>query len=320
LRIFPLYWAALAAYILIFSVFASKINSGFVFPNAQNVFGSFNILVHILGLQIILAPAYASPILTLYFIGLIIAFYTVYPFIIMFSNSAKRLLLISSLLFLGFLLISRIFNIIDIRFFMFFSIFVFGIFTCKESLFEKSDEIVKKPFVRTLLAAFPIIFVLTVVLESRTFLILDPDVSLTVESAGSGKIESLMIISMLSNVANSLGLNYATLKFIIDTLLLNFFAMIFCIFEYRFATKFINDKLSSSLSSVITYIATSSYCVYLFHRPFLELWNAGIYFIQNPILHDVITVFVALPILVFVSYHIQMLEFNLKKYFLHKKF
>ena len=71
LRIFPLYWAALAAFILVFSVFAPKLNSGFLFPNAQNVFGFFNVLIHILGLQIFLAPAYASPMLTLYFIGLI---------------------------------------------------------------------------------------------------------------------------------------------------------------------------------------------------------------------------------------------------------
>jgi peptidoglycan/LPS O-acetylase OafA/YrhL len=319
LRIFPLYWVALIAYILIFLVFAPKLHSGFVFPNAQNVFSYSNILVHFLGLQIILAPAYASPMLTLYFIGLIIAFYTVYPFIIMFSSISKRLLLVSSTIFFGFLLVSRIFDIIEVRFFMFFWIFVLGIITCKESLFEKSEEIVKNPYVRILLAAFPIIFVLTVVLGSRTVLFLDPDVSLTVKSASGGKIESWMIISLLSNVANFLGLNYDTLKLIIDTSLLNFFAMIFCIFEYRFAMNLINDRLSTSMNSVITYIATSSYCVYLFHRPFLALWNNGINFIQNPVLHDFITVFVALPLLFIISYQLQTFEFNFKKYFSHKK-
>lgn len=116
LRIFPLYWVALIAYILIFSVYASKLDSGFVFPNARNAFGSFNMLVHFLGLQIVLAPAYASPMLTLYFIGLIIALYTVYPFIIKFSSNSKRLLFVSSTIFFVLLFLSRILNIIDVRF------------------------------------------------------------------------------------------------------------------------------------------------------------------------------------------------------------
>ena len=113
LRIFPLYWAAIAAFTLVFFIFAPKLNSGFVFPNAEHVFSSHNIIMHVLGLQIFLAPAYASPMLTLYFVGLIIVFYTIYPFIIMVSKNSKQLLFYSSLIFLGFLLISRTFNIID---------------------------------------------------------------------------------------------------------------------------------------------------------------------------------------------------------------
>lgn len=319
LRIFPLYWAALAVFMLVFYIFAPNLDSGFVFPNAENVFAFSNMLVHILGLQIFLAPTYASPMLTLYFIGLIIIFYALYPFIIMFSKSSKHLILISSLLFLGFLLISLTFNIIDPRFFMFFPIFMFGVLTCKHNMFEKSGEIIKKPFVQVLLAVFPIILVLIIVLESRTVLFLDPKVSLTVESIGSGKIESLMLISMLTSVSNSLGLNYDVLKFIIDSLLLNIFVFMFCTFEYRLAMQFINVNFSSSWSSFFTYIATSSYCVYLFHRPFLALWNAGTNFIGNPILRDAIIILVALPFLFFISYHLQRFESNLMKHLSHKK-
>lgn len=320
LRIFPLYWAALAVFMLVYLVFAKELNSSFLFPNAQNVFSFSNVLVHILGLQIFLAPTYASPMLTLYFIGLIIIFYALYPFIIILSKSSKHLIFISSLLFFGFILISKTFNIIDPRFFMFFPIFVFGVLTCKQNMFEKSREIIKKPIVLILLATFPILFVLTVVLESRTVLFLDPSVSLTAQSIGSGKIESSMIISMLSSVGHSLGLNYGILKFIIDTLLLNIFIFMFCIFEYRLAMQFINNNFSSSFGSLFTYIATSSYCVYLFHRPFFTLWNAGASLIsKNPVLHDVIAVFVALPFLFFISYHIQVFELNFMRHFSHKK-
>ena len=277
-------------------------------------------LVHILGLQIFLAPTYASPMLTLYFVGLIIIFYALYPFIIMFSKSSKHLILISSILFVGFLLISRTFKIIDPRFFMFFPIFVFGVLTCKQDIFEKSGEIIKKPVVLILLAIFPVIFALTIVLESRTVLFLDPSFSLTAQSIGSGKIESSMIISMLSSVGHLLGLNYDILRFIIDTLLLNIFIFMFCTFEYRLTMKFININFSSYLSSFFTYIATASYCVYLFHRPFLTLWNAGASLIsKNPVLHDIIVVVVALPVLFFISYHIQVSELNFMRNFSHKK-
>jgi peptidoglycan/LPS O-acetylase OafA/YrhL len=320
LRIFPLYWAALAAFTLVFYIFAPKLNSGFVFPNAEHVFSFNNLIMHILGLQIFLAPAYASPMLTLYFVGLIIVFYTIYPFIIMLSKNSKQLLLYSSLVFLGFLLISRTFNIIDHRFFMFFPIFVFGVLTCKESLFEKSTTMLQKiPFVQLLLAVFPAILVLVIVLGSRTTLLLDPKVSFTINSTGSGTIGSSMMVSMLNSMANSLGLGYVTLKFVIDTVLLNVFVIMFCVLEYKFAMRFIDNKFSSSLSSAFTYIATASYCIYLFHRPFLALWNSGTHFISNPILHDVILIFVALPILLFISYRLQILELSLKKYISHKK-
>jgi len=320
LRIFPLYWAALAVYMLVYLVFAKELNSSFLFPDAQNVFSFSNVLIHILGLQIFLAPTYASPMLTLYFIGLIIIFYALYPFIIMFSKSSKHLLFISSMLFFGFILISKTFNIIDPRFFMFFPIFVFGVFTCKQNVFEKSKEIIKKPVVLILLTIFPIVFVLTIVLESRTVLFLDPSVSLTAQSLSSGKIESSMIISMLSIVARSLGFNYDILKFIIDTILLNIFIFMFCTFEYILAMEFINNNFSSSLSSLFTYIATSSYCVYLFHRPFLTLWNAEASLLsKNLVFHDVIVLFVALPILFIISYHIQLFESNIMRNFSHKK-
>lgn len=319
LRIFPLYWAAIAAFTLVFFIFAPKLNSGFVFPNAEHVFSFQNLIMHILGLQIFLAPSYASPMLTLYFIGLIIVFYTIYPLIIMLSKNSKQFLIYSSLVFLGFLVVSRTFHIIDHRFFMFFPIFVFGILTCRESLFEKTTTMIAKiPLVQILLAILPVIFVLIIVLGSRAALLLDPMVSLTID-AGSGTIGSSMVVTMLESLANLLGMSYVALKFIfIDFLLLDVFIIAFCVLEYMFAMKYINNKFSSSLSSAFTYVATASYCVYLFHRPFLALWNSGTNFISNPILHDVILIFVALPLLLFISYNLQILELNFKKSISHK--
>lgn len=313
LRIYPLYWAALATFVLVFFVFASRLNSGFVYPNSETVFSFSNVLVHALGLQILLAPAYASPMLTLYFIGLIVIFYAIYPFIIMYSKSTKHLLLVSFIVYFGFFIISRVFNIIDHRFFMFFLVFVFGILTCRESLFGKSIKISEKiPFVYILLAALPVIFVLIIVLGLRTSLFLDPKVFVTIDIAGSGTIGSSTVRSILDSMAGLFGIDAPFLQFIIDILLLNIFAVIFCIFQYSFATKFVNDKLSRPLSSLLTHIATASYCIYLFHRPFFTLWNSGTNFIGSPILRDVIMVFIAIPLLFVISYYIQIIEFKLK--------
>ena len=321
LRIYPLYWAALATFVLVFFVFAPRLNSGFVFPNSENVFGFFNVFVHALGLQILLAPAYASPMLTLYFVGLIVIFYAIYPFLIMFSKTTKRLLLSSSIVYLGFFSISKTFNIIDHRFFIFFLIFVFGILTCKEKQFGKAVKMpVKTPLAQVLLAVLPVIFVLTIVTGLRESLFLDPRVSITIDTASGGTIGSSMVRSMLDSMAGLLSINPPLLQFLIDTLLLNIFVILFCVLEYSFAMKFVNDKFSRSLSSVFTYIATSSYCVYLFHRPFFTLWNSGTNFIVSPILRDVIMVFIAIPLLFFVSYQVQTMELNLKRNFSHRKF
>jgi peptidoglycan/LPS O-acetylase OafA/YrhL len=161
-------------------------------------------------------------------------------------------------------------------------------------------------------------FVMVIVLGSRMVLLLDPKVSMTIETPG-GTIRSSMLVSMLGSFASLLGLSYTALKFMLDTLLLNIFAIVFSVFEYKLAIKLIDDNFSGSLSSTFTYIATSSYCVYLFHRPFLALWNAGTNFISSPILRDITVFFVALPLLFFICYHIQIFEWSSKQHFSHKK-
>jgi peptidoglycan/LPS O-acetylase OafA/YrhL len=320
LRIYPLYWAALFVFVMVFFIFAPRLDSGFVFPDSENVFSLYNVLIHALGLQILLAPAYATPMLTLYFVGLIVIFYAIYPFIIMYSKSTKQLLISSFFVYAGFFLISKTFSIIDHRFFMFFLIFMFGVLACRENLFGKAERIPgKMPFVQILLSVLPVIFVLVIVLGLRSSMFLDPKISVTIET-GSGIIGSSTVRSIMDSIAGLLGVNSLLIQFIMETALLNFFMLIFCAFEYSLAMSFVNDKFSGSLNSFFTNIAASSYCVYLFHRPFFALWNSGTNFISSPILRDIIMLFVAIPLLFFISYHIQKIELNLKKNFSSRRF
>lgn len=320
LRIFPLYWAALAVFVMVFFVFASRLDSGFVFPDSENVFSPYNVLVHFLGLQILLAPAYAAPMLTLYFVGLIVIFYAIYPFIIMYSKSTEQILISSFVVYFCSFLISKTFNIIDHRFFMFFLVFMFGVLTCRERLSEKALKLPGKiPFVRLLLAILPVIFVLVIVLGLRSSMFLDPRISVTIDT-GSAIIGSSTVGSIMGSIAGLMGINLSLLEFIINLALLNIFILIFCISEYSLATRYVNDKLSGTLSSFFTNIATSSYCVYLFHRPFFTLWNSGTNFISSPILRDALMLFVAIPLLFFISYNIQKIELNMKTNFSARKY
>jgi peptidoglycan/LPS O-acetylase OafA/YrhL len=113
-RIYPLYAVALLAYSILY------------FNNNLSFWA-----IHLFGLQCILAPQYTTPIVTLWFIGLIIVFYAVYPFIIKFSQLLKRKMLgiiISSILILSCMIsIKLFFNILDSRILLFFPLFVIGI-------------------------------------------------------------------------------------------------------------------------------------------------------------------------------------------------
>ena len=97
-RIFPLYLIALLVFFVLYGLFAPRLG----FDPGMD-FSLDNMIIHIFGLQILLSPAYATPLLTLYFIGLIVIFYLLYPFLIKFSKNVKEFLLISLVPFIIFL-------------------------------------------------------------------------------------------------------------------------------------------------------------------------------------------------------------------------
>lgn len=98
--------------------------------NPSMDFGLKNLIIHILGLQIFLSPAYATPILTLYFIGLLVIFSLLYPLLIIFSRNIKEFFLISFVPFIIFLSLRFFLNIIDDYFFQYYFVFIFGILFC----------------------------------------------------------------------------------------------------------------------------------------------------------------------------------------------
>ncbi|AKB53151.1 hypothetical protein A9239_11920 [Methanosarcina sp. A14] len=307
LRIFPLYWVALAVFTFVFYDYSGILSSQFIISNANTLFSFRNLLIHILGMQMLLAPTYSTPLFTLHFVGTIIIFYLIYPFLMLYSKNTSRFLLISFLVFMVLALISGIFKIIHENFFSYYPIFIAGIVLSRVNV---SDRWVYNPY----FAIIPTLFLLSVLLQDRLFLLLDPRFSIITTS--SEAISSSLAITVIKGFAASIGLSYEVVRFAVMSISSNVSMILFCVAQLWIANICINDKFSPMISSIITYVSTASYTVYLFHRPVLALWVSLADRIHMlPFLQDCITIILIVPALFIVSYYIQTKESFLRKRF-----
>ena len=121
IRIYPLYWLALVSF--------------FVLENyhiGMNVDISFSgMLIQLSGLQSLLAPRFIEPVSIIWFVGVIVIFYLIYPLIVYPSRDGAHLILASCAVLLPFVVMRLAFDIVDFRFFMYYGIFVAGILASK---------------------------------------------------------------------------------------------------------------------------------------------------------------------------------------------
>jgi len=120
MRIYPLYWVALASLVIIFGLF--QINPGHVIPYNFNL---NNLLIHFFGLQGIF-PSYT--IQSMWFVGVIILFYLLYPIVAYFSKNLFRTFIVSSIILFILAFIHFFFGLIEINALTYFPIFISGIF------------------------------------------------------------------------------------------------------------------------------------------------------------------------------------------------
>ncbi|RDE13905.1 MAG: hypothetical protein C4K48_07480, partial [Candidatus Thorarchaeota archaeon] len=92
LRIFPLYWCALVLFLFFLDYLRID---------------SFYLLAHVLGLQIVVAPEFGPPILTLWFIGVIILYYLTYV-ILNLVGSIKRIIPVSVAVLFFFVMLNGV--------------------------------------------------------------------------------------------------------------------------------------------------------------------------------------------------------------------
>jgi peptidoglycan/LPS O-acetylase OafA/YrhL len=124
LRIFPLYMVALVLFIALSGEIRSSLNI-------------CTFLLNLLGLQIIFASKDCSPLLTLWFVGLILSYYYLFIILVKFGGGIRRLIASAGVIFLlSGLLIQRM-GWMDERFLFYLPLFVAGILGARYQLIEK---------------------------------------------------------------------------------------------------------------------------------------------------------------------------------------
>lgn len=120
-RVYPLYLVALALFFLCFQVAG-------LFPPLQLTAADW--IVNILCLQVILSPAFAEPVFTLWFIGFIMAMYAIYPLFSGIAGTWRKITAAAGIILVSILFHSTL-GIVDFRFFLYYFFFIGGMFAAE---------------------------------------------------------------------------------------------------------------------------------------------------------------------------------------------
>ncbi|MFW9959167.1 MAG: acyltransferase family protein [Candidatus Odinarchaeota archaeon] len=249
LRIFPLYWIALVLFLFFLDYL--RINP-------------FYLLAHIFGLQIFVAPEFGAPILTLWFIGVIVLYYLTY-IIINTVGSIKRIIPVSIAIFFFFVLLNGVFGLVEYRFFFYYFMFIAGIaaagFFTSPYYNNIKERLIKIPTAASLaipLCLAVLFYFLLGFLNQFCYSTLNL-------RYGTSHIEFIL-------ERNPNFIELASVFLLFDLIMISF--VIFALSSFNFASRALELKFSKTrIESIISAIAYSTFCVYLFHRIFLIIFD-----------------------------------------------
>lgn len=284
LRIFPLYWIAL----IVFLILIADPDMNFMFT-----------LAHVFGLQIIVAPMYGWPILTLWFIGIIVIYYLIF-IILSFMGSLKKIIPSALVILFFFVILNLYFGLVEYRFFLYYIIFIAGIIASDIYIspqFKKTKEFVinKNRFI-------PLILVSFIAISSLLLYFFLTNLTYTTFISQYGTTFLPIILEMQPGFIDS-----AAAVLLIDLIIITYIVFslsLFYLLMKAFRMVFKQEKISKAL----TLLAYSTYCVYLFHRPFIMLFSSivtGIFNIDLFIKANFYIVLLFVPIIFLLSYFIQ---------------
>ena len=249
IRVFPLYWIAIVL---------------FLFFVGYSTIDPLYLLFHFLGMQIIVAPNFGPPMLTLWFIGIIVIYYLIYV-VLNSLGSIKRIIPASVAILFFFVFLKGFFGLVEYRFFLYYFIFIAGIVTAHiytSPLYNRFKERLRE-IPRVVLLLVPLS---TAILGLITFQFLTQFTYSTFISE-YGNYNLYFILETNPDFFQLAGIifliNLIIIAFIIFTISsLNF---IFRTFRLIFSKR--------KIESIVSVIAYSTFGVYLFHRVFLGIFT-----------------------------------------------
>lgn len=262
IRILPLYVIALIIFILIFSSFI---------PHKS----FFSFLLHCLGLQGVLASKYCDPVFTLWFVGVLMAFY--YYFILIeksYQRNIRLCIFIVSILPIILILAKYLFDFTDKRILIYYSVFVFGFFSNK---FKIIENIRFDAFFGVLLVFLVTVYCYTSYIYPAIF-----------QSENKPAL-----FSVLGGLA----------FFSVNLIMLTFVNIVHFLFVsfLKYSNK---TKRQSSAFWLAEKISFASFCMFLFHRPIwwamLKIFNPA-----NDIYRILYLFALGVPVIILSSYFVQ---------------
>ena len=249
LRIFPLYWIAL----FLFLIFLEYLDIDFLY-----------ILAHVFGMQMIVAPLFGSPILTLWFIGIIVIYYLIF-IILSFMGSIKRIIPSSIVILFLFAFLNVFFGLIEYRFFYYYLIFILGIIAANiytSPLFNRIKEKLKDRQ-----KAIPLILALCFAVLSFVIYLLLAQLCYTTFNLKYGTNHLRLILDQQPGFIDS-----ASAILLVDLIIIFYIVFTTPLFYFFIGTlRVLFPK--KKVSSIFSIIAYSTYSVYLFHRVFLIIYT-----------------------------------------------
>ena len=268
LRIYPLYILAIVCGLLLS-----------IFLNGHVAQSSFEIIVSILGLQMVFYPVLVNDPILFWFIGMIVIFYIIYPIVMYLSSGNIKKYIIYSSLFIGLMIPIKVFTgFIGGGVFEYYFVFVAGVIVAWTKLFSS-------PHVRVINIVSLTVFISSSIIT----LIFQPSI---------GELEH---VQLTLSIVIQVGL-VMFLRFIhgISTVF-----VLHMIYSYISPGKWINKLIING--------AFASYAVYLFHGDIFRIINnimslGGdliVSLLSSPLIYDIVLILIFIPIVFVISYYIQ---------------
>ena len=268
IKILPLNWISLILFISFTFLIVPALFPNYAIYYPRVGINILWILSQFVGLQLLIQNFGSF----LWFVGLIVICYLIYPILIKFSKNVIHLIILSFLPLFVFGFLRLMIGMIDDRLFLYYLIFIGGIV---------ANKIIKN---WTIFSYKKIILLSAITI-----------VSFFVYIWGNGKYYFF---------------NAPAIDFVIRQILVFDIAIISgCIFLLFLLNRYQLLSLLKKCELVITFLALSSYCVYLFHFQIFTIGAGFVDFLKLPaIVNELLFYSLIIPLTFVISYYIQVKE------------